>query len=184
MLICNGCAQSFPDSEPRWRCDACGNSLRYESDAMFSPADLRGRPATLWRYHEALGLNDAANCVTLGEGFTPILASRKRANLWIKDEGANPTGSFKARGLCMAVTMARHYGLKKLAIPSAGNAAGALAAYAAAVDEARLAPVWVLLAVAVAGMGVTIPASIAYAKSGARRRPWWSGKFVGDREMK
>src|SRR5204863_7245684 len=69
---------------------------------------------------------------TMAEGFTPVLASRKRANLWIKDEGANPTGSFKARGLCMAVTMARHYGLKKLAIPSAGNAAGALAAYAAA----------------------------------------------------
>jgi threonine synthase len=83
----------------------------------------------MWRYRELL---PDAEPITLGEGFTPILASRKRANLWIKDEGANPTGSFKARGLCMAVTMARHYGLKKLAIPSAGNAAGALAAYAAA----------------------------------------------------
>jgi threonine synthase len=83
----------------------------------------------MWRYRELLP--DAVP-VTLGEGFTPMLASRNRPNVWIKDEGANPTGSFKARGLCMAVTMARHYGLKQLGIPSAGNAAGALAAYAAA----------------------------------------------------
>jgi len=83
----------------------------------------------MWRYRELL---PDVEPVTLGEGLTPMLASRKRPNVWIKDEGANPTGSFKARGLCMAVTMARHYGLKKLAIPSAGNAAGALAAYAAA----------------------------------------------------
>ena len=70
--------------------------------------------------------------VTLGEGFTPMLRSREYPNVFIKDEGLNPTGSFKARGLSAAVTMARHFGLKKLAIPSAGNAARALAAYAAA----------------------------------------------------
>ena len=70
--------------------------------------------------------------VSLGEGFTPMLPSREFPNVFIKDEGLNPTGSFKARGLSAAVTMARHFGLKKLAIPSAGNAAGALAAYAAA----------------------------------------------------
>ena len=70
--------------------------------------------------------------VSLGEGFTPMLKSRNDANVYIKDEGLNPTGSFKARGLCAAVTMAKAYGLRKLAIPSAGNAAGALAAYAAA----------------------------------------------------
>ena len=67
-----------------------------------------------------------------GEGFTPLIPSREYSNVYIKDEGFNPTGSFKARGLSAAVTMARHFGLKKLAIPSAGNAAGALAAYAAA----------------------------------------------------
>jgi len=70
--------------------------------------------------------------VSLGEGFTPLLHSREYANVFIKDESLNPTGSFKARGVSAAVTMARHLGLKKLAIPSAGNAAGALAAYAAA----------------------------------------------------
>ena len=70
--------------------------------------------------------------MTLGEGWTPVIRSRRYPNVFLKEEGANPTGSFKARGLALAVTMARHYGLKKLAVPSAGNAAGALAAYAAA----------------------------------------------------
>jgi len=83
----------------------------------------------MWRYDAVL---PEATPVTLGEGFTPMLRSREYANVFIKDEGLNPTGSFKARGLAAAVTMARHFGLKKLAIPSAGNAAGALAAYAAA----------------------------------------------------
>ena len=83
----------------------------------------------MWRYAEVL---PDASPVTLGEGFTPMLASREFAGVFIKDEGLNPTGSFKARGMSAAVTMARHYGLKKVAAPSAGNAGGALAAYAAA----------------------------------------------------
>ena len=82
----------------------------------------------MWRYRSIL---PDAEPVTLGEGWTPMIRSRRYPNLFVKEEGANPTGSFKARGLAMAVTMARHYGLKKLAVPSAGNAAGALAAYAA-----------------------------------------------------
>jgi threonine synthase len=85
----------------------------------------------MWRYAAVLPY---AEPVTLGEGMTPLLRSRKYPNLFIKDEGLNPTGSFKARGMSAAVTMARHYGLKKLAAPSAGNAGGALAAYAAAAD--------------------------------------------------
>jgi threonine synthase len=68
----------------------------------------------------------------IGEGWTPMVPSRRRPTVFLKEEGANPTGSFKARGLGLAVTMARHYGIRELAIPSAGNAAGALAAYAAA----------------------------------------------------
>jgi threonine synthase len=83
----------------------------------------------MWRYADVM---PEAEPVSLGEGFTPILPSREYPNVYIKDEGLNPTGSFKARGLSAAVTMAKYYGLKKLAIPSAGNAAGALAAYAAA----------------------------------------------------
>jgi threonine synthase len=83
----------------------------------------------MWRYRSVL---PEAKPVTLGEGWTPMLCSRRYPNLFLKEEGANPTGTFKARGLALAVTMARHYGLRKLAVPSAGNAAGALAAYAAA----------------------------------------------------
>jgi len=86
-------------------------------------------PASMWRY--AAVLPDALP-VTLGEGMTPMLRSRRHPNLLIKDEGLNPTGSFKARGMSAALTMARHYGLTKLAAPSAGNAGGALACYAAA----------------------------------------------------
>ena len=95
----------------------------------FSSARLAARRPTMWRYDAVL---PPANPVSLGEGFTPLIRSREYSNVYIKDEGLNPTGSFKARGLSAAVTMARHFGLKKLAIPSAGNAAGALAAYAAA----------------------------------------------------
>jgi threonine synthase len=83
----------------------------------------------MWRYRSVL---PSVEPVTLGEGWTPMLPSRRFPNVFLKEEGANPTSTFKARGLSLAVTMARHYGLKKLAVPSAGNAAGALAAYAAA----------------------------------------------------
>jgi threonine synthase len=83
----------------------------------------------MWRYRSVL---PEVQPVTLGEGWTPMLASRRHPNLFLKEEGANPTGTFKARGLALAVTMAKHYGFRKLAVPSAGNAAGALAAYAAA----------------------------------------------------
>lgn len=83
----------------------------------------------MWRYASVL---PDVQPVTLGEGWTPMIRSKRYPGLYIKEEGANPTGTFKARGLGLAVTMARHYGLKHLAVPSAGNAAGALAAYAAA----------------------------------------------------
>ena len=83
----------------------------------------------MWRYADVL---PAADPVTLGEGWTPMLQSARHAGLLVKEEADNPTGSFKARGMSAAVTMARQYGLKKLAAPSAGNAASALAAYAAA----------------------------------------------------
>jgi threonine synthase len=83
----------------------------------------------MWRYRSVL---PEVQPVTLGEGWTPMLRSKRYPNAFLKEEGANPTGTFKARGLALAVTMAKHYGLRKLAVPSAGNAAGALAAYAAA----------------------------------------------------
>jgi threonine synthase len=100
-------------------------------DALRSTAEKPGpdAPPSMWRYASVL---PQAEPVTLGEGWTPMLPSRRYPNVWIKEEGVNPTGTFKARGASMAVTMARRYGLRKLAVASAGNAAGALAAYAAA----------------------------------------------------
>jgi threonine synthase len=95
----------------------------------FNLSSLGGRVPTMWRYAEVL---PEAPPVSLGEGFTPLLASRTVPGLYIKEEGVNPTGSFKARGLSAAVTMARAFGFTKLAIPSAGNAGSALAAYASA----------------------------------------------------
>src|SRR5712671_5415366 len=133
FLECSRCGHHLSAETPQMLCTKCQGSLyvRYDLKALrgrFEPEMLAGRTASMWRYSEVL---PDADPVTLGEGFTPLLPSRKTKNVWIKDEGLNPTGSFKARGLGMAVTMAKKYGLKKLAIPSAGNAASALAAYAA-----------------------------------------------------
>ena len=133
-LECTRCGELYPADRPQSVCAKDGGVLyaRYDLATIkknFSSARLALRAPTMWRYDAVL---PAADPVTLGEGFTPMLASREYSNVYIKDEGLNPTGSFKARGLSAAVTMARHFGLKRLAIPSAGNAAGALAAYAAA----------------------------------------------------
>ncbi len=106
--------------------------------ATLTRASLRQRPDNLWRYAEVLPVQDEAARIALGEGWTPLLpAPRLGAQIgcpqtYIKDESLNPTGSFKARGLCMAVSRAYELGARALAIPSAGNAAGAMSAYAAA----------------------------------------------------
>jgi len=138
FLECTRCGDHLPADRPQNTCPKDGGVLyvRYDLASLkgkLRPKDLSGRVASMWRYAEVLP-ELAANekPVTLGEGFTPMLQSREYANVFIKDEGLNPTGSFKARGMSVAVTMAKHYGLKKLAAPSAGNAGGALAAYAAA----------------------------------------------------
>src|SRR5258707_1428162 len=133
-LECSKCGEHISGAQPQTICPKDGGSLyvRYDLASLkgkFTRDSLRGRPANMWRYREVLPGGDP---VTLGEGFTPMLPSRENANVYIKDEGFNPTGSFKARGLCAAVTMANQYGLKNLAVPSAGNAASALAAYCAA----------------------------------------------------
>jgi threonine synthase len=133
-LECTRCGERFSADRPLNACPKDGGVLfvRYDLAGLkgkLRREDLSGRVASIWRYAEVL---PDASPVTLGEGFTPLLPSREFAHVFIKDEGLNPTGSFKARGMSAAVTMARHYGLKKLAAPSAGNAGGALAAYAAA----------------------------------------------------
>jgi threonine synthase len=138
-LECSRCRKNISAQTPQTLCPDCSGSLyvRYDLKPLhgLEARDRIAQQASLvpwagmWRY--SLVLPDAKP-VTLGEGWTPMLHSRRYSNLFLKEEGANPTSTFKARGLALAVTMARHYGLKKLAVPSAGNAAGALAAYAAA----------------------------------------------------
>jgi threonine synthase len=114
--------------------------VRYDLSAVrgaVTPADFASRPPSLWRYRELLPLPAGAEPVTLGEGMSPILDCPRLAKdlglskLWVKDESQLPTGSFKGRGMTLAVSMAKHLGLKRLALPTAGNAGGAAAAYAA-----------------------------------------------------
>jgi threonine synthase len=139
FLECSRCHLHLDAANPQTVCTACAGPLyvRYDLSAAAGLAQrgLIGKSAQdsrwsgMWRYRQVL---PDVEPVTLGEGWTPMLRSRRYASVWLREEGANPTGTFKARGLALAVTMARHYGIKKLAAPSAGNAGGALAAYAAA----------------------------------------------------
>src|SRR5437588_12691612 len=110
--------------------------VRYDLAAVgraVSPKEIATRPPSLWRYRELLPLPLEADPVTLGEGMTPLLPCPRLgrvlglSRLFIKDESQLPTGSFKSRGMTTAVSMDRHFGLKRLAIPTAGNAGGALA---------------------------------------------------------
>src|SRR5215510_12176166 len=137
-LECSRCKATVSAETPQTLCPNCAGSLyvRYNLSTAKGLAKREqiardaesGGWAGMWRYRSVL---PEVKPVTLGEGWTPMLRSKRYSNAFLKEEGANPTGSFKARGLALAVTMAKHYGLKKVAIPSAGNAAGALAAYAA-----------------------------------------------------
>jgi threonine synthase len=133
-LECTRCSAHLSADVPQNVCPQDGGILfaRYDLKSLkqnFKPDSLRGRDATLWRYRDVL---PDVKPITLGEGFTPLLPSHEFPNVWTKDEGLNPTGSFKARGITVAVSVAKALGLKKLAMPSAGNAGSALAAYAAA----------------------------------------------------
>lgn len=123
-------------------CPDCKKPLlaRYDLEAVrdaINPGGIVGREPNLWRYRELLPVRDPSHVLCLGEGFTPLIKADRLGqavgfdNLFIKDEGLNPTGSFKARGLGVAVSRAKELGAAALSIPSAGNAAGALSAYAA-----------------------------------------------------
>jgi threonine synthase len=142
-LECTRCGASY-ESEQLLRLSPCCEKPLYarydlaQIGKSFRPESLAAREPTLWRYAEVLPVRDARFRLTLGEGFTPLLDAPRLASalgvhrVWVKDEGQNPTGSFKARGLVMAVARAWELGADTLAIPTAGNAGSALAAYAAA----------------------------------------------------
>jgi threonine synthase len=141
-IECSMCDQKL-GVEHLWNlCPDCGKPLmvRYDLDAarkVITPNMISQREENLWRYRELLPVCDRKYVLCLGEGFTPLIKAKRLgqvegfSNLYLKDEGVNPTGSFKARGLGVAVSRACELGVQSLSIPSAGNAAGALSAYAA-----------------------------------------------------
>src|SRR5690348_14579678 len=140
-LECSLCQQHFDAAQAHSLC-SCGGPLLVRYDLDFIRTRWRRRavsdgPSNMWRYAPVLPAADE-NVISLGEGWTPLLRAKRLGgsmgaeNLWVKDEGLNPTGSFKARGLSCAISMCVELGIRKVAIPSAGNAAGALAGYAAA----------------------------------------------------
>ena len=141
-LECTACGQRHDADVLQNLCRDCGKVLyaRYDLSAAakaVSPADIASRQQTMWRYREVLPVRDDAFEVSLGEGGTPLLRAERLGaalsctDLYIKEEGVNPTGSFKARGMAAAVSRAKELGAERLVVPSAGNAAGAMAAYAA-----------------------------------------------------
>ncbi len=141
-LECTGTGEHF-ESEALMGLSPAGKPLfaRYDLEKIgerFTPESLAGRRADLWRYEEVLPVRDRSCQVQLGEGWTPMIDAPRTADrvgvrrVWVKDEGQNPTGSFKARGLGLAVSRALELGARELALPSAGNAGSAAAAYAAA----------------------------------------------------
>ncbi len=137
-LECGSCGTRHDPRDAPNLC-RCGGPLlaRYDLDTArgsWNREWIRTGPSSIWRYAPVLPVRNPASIVSLGEGMTPLIRTTRlgAANLWIKDEGLNPTASFKARGLSCAVSMAVELGIRKVAIPSAGNAASALAAYAAA----------------------------------------------------
>src|SRR5215204_1090241 len=146
QLECSACRAEHPADQLQSVCSACGKVLfaRYDLDAVrlsTRPRDFAQRRWDMWRYAELLPVRDELHVISLGEGLTPLIPVREgarralgleRGALMIKEEGQNPTASFKARGLAAAIARARELGVHSVALPSAGNAGSAAAAYAAA----------------------------------------------------
>lgn len=140
-LECSLCGRTYDADRPHQTCPACNRPLlaRYDLTAArrLGRERLIGPETSLWRYRALLPVRDEAHIVSLGEGFTPLLHARRLGemlgmpHLYIKEESLNPTASFKARGLAVAVSRALELGIREMVIPSAGNAGGAAAAYAA-----------------------------------------------------
>lgn len=149
FLECSLCSRKFEPGKVYNLCD-CGGPLLVRYDlgklrATWKREQIASGPNSMWRYGPVLPPQRQTSIISLGEGMTPLIRTKRLGHrvganqLWLKDEGLNPTGSFKARGLSCAVSMAVELGIHKLAVPSAGNAASAMAAYAAAAGiEARI----------------------------------------------
>ena len=139
-LECSQCGTAYSAYQPQTFSECCNAPLaaKYNTDIPFSKESLAGRRNDMWRYMEMLPVLEEQHIVSLGEGMTPIIHLHKLGekyglpDLLLKDEGLNPTGSFKARGLSMAVSKAKEFGFSTCIIPTAGNAGGAMSAYCAA----------------------------------------------------
>jgi len=139
ILKCSNCNKEYTVSLVNSFAPCCDQPLivEYDFQKPFFKKDLVGREDTIWRYHEMLPVKDPKNVISLAEGSTPILhlknlaAKHGYSSLMLKDESYNPTGSFKARGISVAISKAKELGIEKFIIPTAGNAGGALAAYCA-----------------------------------------------------
>ncbi len=141
-LECSRCAKRYAAGEIHNLCE-CGGPLLVRYDLQKARESwnrewIPNGPSSMWRYAPVLPVSKPSAIISLGEGMTPLIHTKRLGarlgadDLWVKDEGVNPTGSFKARGLSCAISMCAELGIKKVAIPSAGNAAGAMSAYAAA----------------------------------------------------
>ena len=141
-LQCSKCGERYDADQVQTVCKKCGKPLfaRYDLERAketLNKRELVGRVSSMWRYREILPVRRSENIVTLGEGWTPLTPTHRLGEslglkcLLVKDEGIIPTGSFKARGLSAAISKAKELGVKRVALPSAGNAAGAIAAYGA-----------------------------------------------------
>lgn len=148
-IQCSGCGRTYSANEIHTFCPDCQSPLlvNYDLDAARKHLDrdeISRRLRGMWRWHELLPVREAQNIITLSEGDTALLhlprlgSSLGLTNLFVKEESSNPTGSFKARGLSAAISKAKELGIKKVIIPTAGNAGGAMAAYAARADMQAL----------------------------------------------
>ncbi len=140
VLSCSNCRQQYPKNQLQTFCTQCGSSpivVKYSLEITSSAQVIEPAERSMWRYSKILPLANPQNRISLGEGWTPILPLSNLArrlsleNLLLKDESFNPTGSFKARGLSMAVSKAKELGVETCIVPTAGNAGGALSAYCA-----------------------------------------------------
>jgi len=141
-LECSKCGERHEADQIQTVCRKCGKPLfvRYDLEKVkeaMTKRELVGRVSSMWRYFELMPVRERGNIVSLGEGWTPLTKASRLGGvvgvkeLWVKDEGIIPTGSFKARGLSAAISKAKELGIRRVAMPSAGNAAGAMAAYGA-----------------------------------------------------
>lgn len=145
-LECTSCCKIFPKEQLLNLCTSCSLPLfaRYDIDkarSIIQKDHLVFREATMWRYRELMPTEYEENIITLGEGWTPLVVASRLgeflglSNLYLKDESLNPTGSFKARGMSAAISQAKEKGVRKIVIPTAGNAGSATAAYTAKANQ-------------------------------------------------